>query len=99
MSNIHIRHEHELGLKKARKVAKDWMSLAEQKLSLSCDYREGKTHDIVSFDRSGVSGQMTVRADEFEVEAKLGFLFSAFKDKIESEIVQTLESRLQAAKP
>jgi putative polyhydroxyalkanoate system protein len=99
MSNIHIRHEHELGLKKARKVAKDWMSLAEQKLSLSCDYREGKTHDIVSFERSGVSGQMTVRADEFEVEAKLGFLFSAFKDKIESEIVQTLESRLQAAKP
>ena len=81
MSNIHIRHEHELGLKKARKVAKDWMSLAEQKLSLSCDYREGKTHDIVSFDRSGVSGQMTVRADEFEVEAKLGFLFSAFKDR------------------
>jgi putative polyhydroxyalkanoate system protein len=99
MSNIHIRHEHELGLKKARKVAKDWMSLAEQKLSLSCDYREGKTHDTVSFERSGVSGQMTVRADEFEVEAKLGFLFSAFKDKIESEIVQTLESRLQAAKP
>jgi len=99
MSNIHIRHGHELGLKKARKVAKDWMSLAEQKLSLSCDYREGKTHDIVSFERSGVSGQMTVRADEFEVEAKLGFLFSAFKDKIESEIVQTLESRLQAAKP
>jgi putative polyhydroxyalkanoate system protein len=99
MSNIHIRHEHELGLKKARKVAKDWMGLAEQKLSLSCDYREGKTHDIVSFERSGVSGQMTVRADEFEVEAKLGFLFSAFKDKIESEIVQTLESRLQAAKP
>lgn len=99
MSNIHIRHEHELGLKKARKVAKDWMSLAEQKLSLSCDYREGKTYDTVSFERSGVSGQMTVRPDEFEVEAKLGFLFSAFKDKIESEILQTLESRLQAAKP
>ncbi len=96
MSNIHIHHEHELGLKKARKVAIDWMALAEKKLSLTCEYEEGKTFDIVRFERSGVTGTLHVRRDEFEIQAKLGFLLSAFKDSIESEIVQTLESRLKS---
>jgi putative polyhydroxyalkanoate system protein len=96
MSNIHIHHEHQLGLKKARKVAMDWAEQAEKKLSLTCEYQEGKTFDIVRFERSGVTGTMHVRGDEFEIQAKLGFLFSAFKDRIESEIVQTLESRLSA---
>jgi putative polyhydroxyalkanoate system protein len=96
MSNIHIHHEHQLGLKKARKVALDWIELAEKKLSLTCEYEEGKTFDTVHFERSGVTGTMHVRSDEFEIQAKLGFLFSAFQDRIESEIVQTLESRLKS---
>ncbi len=94
MSNIHIHHEHELGLKKARKVAMDWAEQAEKKLNLNCEYQEGKTFDIVRFERSGVTGTMHVRSDEFEIQAKLGFLFAAFKDRIESEIIETLESRL-----
>jgi putative polyhydroxyalkanoate system protein len=94
MSNIHLHHEHELGLKKARKVAMDWAEQAEKKLSLTCEYQEGKTFDVVRFERSGVTGTMHVRSNEFEIQAKLGFLFSAFKDRIESEILQTLESRL-----
>jgi putative polyhydroxyalkanoate system protein len=96
MSHIHIHHEHQLGLKKARKVAIDWISLAEKKLSLTCEYEEGKTFDTIRFERSGVTGTLLVRSDEFEIQAKLGFLLSAFKDRIETEIVQTLESRLSA---
>lgn len=96
MSNIHIHHEHQLGLKKARKVAQDWAEQAEKKLSLTCEYEVGKSFDTVRFERSGVTGTMLVRSDEFEIQAKLGFLLSAFKDRIESEIVQTLESRIKS---
>lgn len=96
MSNIQLNHEHKLGFKKARKVALDWVKTAEQKLNLTCEYEEGKTFDIVRFERSGVTGTMYVRSDEFEIQAKLGFLLSAFKDRIESEITQTLESRLKS---
>lgn len=95
MSNIQLHHEHKLGLKKARKVALDWVKTAEKKLSLTCDYEEGKAFDTVRFERAGVTGTLYVRQDEFEIQAKLGFLLSAFKERIESEIKQTLESGLK----
>ena len=62
---------------------------------MDCTYEEGKAHDVVGFERSGVHGTLNVFKDRFELDAKLGFLLGAFKDKIEAEIVKNLDTLLE----
>ena len=38
-------------------------------------------------------------AERFELDARLGFLLGAFKDRIESEIVKNLDDLLAKKKP
>ena len=94
MPDIHIHREHHLGLKEARKVAFAWAEKAEKKLDLECVYEEGDTEDLLSFTRAGVKGTLVVDAQQFDMTAKLGFLFSAFKDRIETEISGQLDELL-----
>jgi putative polyhydroxyalkanoate system protein len=98
MSTIHLKQPHALGLKKARISAYQWAEEAEKKLSMTCEYEEGDSFDCVHFKRSGADGTLYVRADEFEIKAKLGFLLSAFQDRIEAEIVTSLRSKLKGDK-
>jgi len=95
MADIQIERAHILGLPKARKIAFQWAEQAEEKFDMACTYEEGQSGDQVSFIRSGVNGTLTVTADRFELNAKLGFLLSAFKEKIEAEIASNLD-RLMA---
>jgi putative polyhydroxyalkanoate system protein len=97
MADIHIHRKHTLGLAKARDIAFKWAEDVEQKLDMACTYEEGKTEDCVSFKRSGVHGTLMVTKDGFELNAKLGFLVGAFKEKIEAEISKNLDALL--AKP
>ena len=92
MADIHIERQHGMTLAQARKAALRWAEQAEQKFDMDCTYVEGDTCDEVNFKRSGVSGTLTVNAKVFELQAKLGFLLGAFKDKIESEIVKNLDA-------
>jgi putative polyhydroxyalkanoate system protein len=94
MADIHIHRKHTLGLAKARDIAFNWAEDVESKLDMACTYEEGKTEDCVSFKRSGVSGTLIVTKDGFELNAKLGFLVGAFKDKIEAEISKNLDALL-----
>lgn len=98
MPDIHIQREHALGLAEARKIAFKWAEMAEEKFDMECTYEEGKTEDLVTFTRSGVNGELKVTQDLFELDARLGFLLGAFKDKIEGEIVKNLDTLL-AKKP
>ena len=98
MADIHIQREHTLGLLEARKIAFKWAEQVEEKFDMECTYEEGKTEDLVSFSRSGVSGTLAVTKDSFDLNAQLGFLLGAFKDKIEGEIVKNLDA-LIARKP
>jgi putative polyhydroxyalkanoate system protein len=52
----------------------------------------------VQFARSGVNGTLRVSADHFELDAKLGFLLGAFKERIEGEIVKNLDELLAVKK-
>ncbi|WP_291009799.1 polyhydroxyalkanoic acid system family protein [Hydrogenophaga sp.] len=99
MADIHIRRNHQLGLAGARKIAWQWAEQAEGEFGMSCTYEEGGDCDEVCFTRSGVEGTLTVSADHFELDAKLGFLLGAFKERIESEIVKNLDELLAAKKP
>lgn len=94
MANLHIHRGHALGLAAARKIAYQWAEQVEQEFGMECTYEEGKTGDTVTFTRSGVNGTLQVSKDAFELEAKLGFLLGAFKDKIEGEIVKNLDTLL-----
>ena len=94
MADLQIHREHGLGLAEARKVAFAWAEQAEQEFDMECTYVEGKTEDEVEFSRSGVNGTLRVTKNTFELNAKLGFLLGAFKDRIEAEIVKNLDALL-----
>ena len=98
MADIQIERKHGMSMAQARAAAFKWAEQAEEKFDMSCTYEEGSTLDEVSFTRSGVSGTLTVTEDVFQLQAKLGFLLGAFRDKIESEIVKNLDA-LIAKKP
>ncbi len=99
MADIHIQRKHQLGLTGARKVAWQWAEQAESDFGMACTYEEGQESDEVAFNRSGVSGTLQVTADHFELDAKLGFLLGAFRERIESEIVKNLDQLLAVKKP
>jgi putative polyhydroxyalkanoate system protein len=98
MSHIHIHREHHLGHAAARKVAYAWAEQVEDEFGMACTYEEGDDVDTVTFKRSGASGTLKVMPHAFELDAKLGFLLGAFRDRIESEIVKNLDALL-AKKP
>ena len=94
MANLHIVREHHLGHAAARKVAYAWAEQVEAEFGMECTYEEGKSEDTVHFTRSGVNGTLLVGKTGFTLDAKLGFLLGAFKDKIEAEIVKNLDALL-----
>ena len=94
MADLHILRNHTLGLAEARKIAFKWAEQVEENFGMECTYEEGKTSDEVCFTRSGVNGTLVVTHDKFELDAKLGFLLGAFKDRIEGEIVKNLDALL-----
>lgn len=99
MADIHIERDHTLGLASARKLAWRWAEQAENEFDMSCTYEEGDDGDEVQFTRAGVNGTLKVSAERFELDARLGFLLGAFKDRIEDEIVKNLDTLLAGKKP
>lgn len=97
MAQIHIHRTHQLGLTKARRIAWQWAEEVEKKFDMVCTIVEGETSDTVSFKRSGVSGELAVGADHFELDANLGFLLGAFSKTIEQEIERNLDDLLHAS--
>jgi hypothetical protein len=66
---------------------------------MECTYEEGKTSDLVSFTRTGAHGELKVTKDKFVLDAQLGILLGAFKEKIESAIVKNLDELLAHESP
>lgn len=99
MADIHITRQHGMSLLEARKAAFQWAEQAEAKFGMECTYEEGRDSDECSFTRSGVSGTLTVDKNTFELQAKLGFLIGAFKEKIETEIVKNLDALIAKKQP
>ncbi len=94
MADIYVVREHRLGLVKGRKIAFRWAEQVEQRFDMVCTYEEGESRDEVCFSRTGVEGTLVVTKEMFELKAKLGLLVSAFKGRIESEIVRQLDTML-----
>jgi len=101
MAHLHLIREHGLGLQAARKIAYQWAEQVESEFDMQCVYEEGDKSDTVRFSRSGVKGNLEVTAKHFELNATLGLLLGAFKNRIEAEIIKNLDDLLhrKAAKP
>jgi putative polyhydroxyalkanoate system protein len=99
MSRIHIERDHALGLQQARQLASRWVDTAQVHLGMHCMREQGDVADQITFRRAGVHGCLTVRADRFVVEAKLGLLLGAFRQRIESEVVHNLDRLLAHDEP
>ncbi len=90
MSDVNYQQSHNLGLEKARELAKQWVEGAAGKMGLSCDYQEGPEQDHITFERMGVKGTMKVTGTEFDLQVKLGMMMAAFKPMIEAEVSKSL---------
>lgn len=100
MTRIHIHRPHQLSLQDAREVAWRWTEQAQTHFDMTCTYVQNPDGDTVQFSRTGVSGKLSVSADHFELDAQLGFLLGAFKERIEAEILKNLDELLaQGKKP
>ena len=99
MADLNITRQHGMTFAEAQKAAFKWAEQAEEKFDMACTYEEGETSDICSFTRSGVTGTLVVDKDTFELNARLGFLLGAFKDRIEGEIVKNLDALIADKAP
>ena len=82
MSTIEFKREHALGLKKAKAAAQRVADEMEREFGMAYEW-DGH---VLRFSRTGVSGEMVVGKDHVELNAKLGFLLSAFKGRIEETL-------------
>ena len=89
MPGIDIRHKHSLPLPKARKAVEDVAKKLAERFDIEYDW-DG---DDLNFSRSGVDGKIALEPTQLRVTAQLGFLLSALKGPIESEIRRVLDER------
>ena len=97
MPEIKIDREHTLGLAGARTVAEGWREQAEKEWDMACEFEPGEFEDHMRFARSGVSGELRVSEDRFDLQIKLGFLLGAYSGKIEEKIKANLDELLGPA--
>ena len=97
MPELNIERTHTLGLAGARAVAERWREQAEQEWGMACECEPGEATDRMRFERSGVSGELTVTDTRFDLQLKLGFLLGAYSGKIEEKIRTNLDELLGPA--
>jgi putative polyhydroxyalkanoate system protein len=94
MPELKIEREHTLGLDGARLVAQRWREQAEQEWGMTCASEPGEAVDRMRFERSGVSGELTVTETRFDLQIQLGFLLGAYSGKIVEKINANLDELL-----
>ena len=90
MSTIDIRHAHALPDDKARSAITE----VAQKLQERFDVTTRWEGQMLHFNRSGVDGAIELLPGAVRVKADLGFLLSAMKGMVESEIQRVLTEKL-----
>ena len=89
MPGIDIRHKHSMPLPKARKAVEEVAKKLAERFDIQYDWYG----DDLNFSRSGVDGKIALEAKQLRVTAQLGFLLSALKGPIESEIKRVVDER------
>ncbi len=82
MSDILIRRRHSLGAEAARQAAEKIAHRLDGEFDLAYAWDD----NVLSFRRSGVSGELIVEKKEVHIRVRLGFLLFAIRPRIEEEI-------------
>ncbi|MGE8261583.1 MAG: polyhydroxyalkanoic acid system family protein [Stenotrophomonas sp.] len=90
MSTIDIRHAHSLPAENARKAIEEVAAKLSERFGLQSSW----VGDVLNFSGSGVDGAIALQPGQVQVTAKLGFLLSAMKGMVESEIQRVLQEKL-----
>jgi len=90
MSTIDIRHAHALPGPQARTAMEDVAAKLAERFGLQSQWRG----DVLDFNGSGVDGAIELQPGAVRVTATLGFLLSAMKGMVESEIQRVLKEKL-----
>jgi putative polyhydroxyalkanoate system protein len=87
MATIDIHYPHKRSMKDARAAVEHVAERMAEKFGIRHDWNG----DDLDFSGSGVKGSIVLGKSDVHVNATLGFLLSAFKGSIESEILRYLE--------
>lgn len=87
MAVLTFERSHSLGLEAARAVAE--RLAGEMRTDYGVD-SHWHGNDLV-FSRSGLSGVLQINPESLRLEAKLGFLFSTYKTRIEASMTANFE--------
>ncbi|KAF1015564.1 MAG: hypothetical protein GAK31_01039 [Stenotrophomonas maltophilia] len=90
MSTIDVRHAHALPEPQARQAIEEVAAKLSERFGLKSNWRG----DVLDFNGSGVDGAIELQPGAVRVTAKLGFLLSAMKGMVESEIQRVLKEKL-----
>ena len=94
MSRIHLRREHDLTPKAARKKVERVAEVLASRFDAECQWNG----DVLSVNHPSVNGKVTVGKNDVVVEAKLGLLVAMFRDCIDAELVRILDKEFPEAK-
>lgn len=84
MAEIKFEREHALGLEQARKVAQE----VADEMATKYDFNNEWQGDVLTFERSGVHGTLSVDDGKVVLNAKLGILLAAFAPRIQKQLDQ-----------
>jgi putative polyhydroxyalkanoate system protein len=79
---IHLERPHRLGLKKARAAAQRVADDMAQAFEMSSEWDGDSLH----FERTGVSGSLTVSRDRVVLDARLAGLLAMLRTRIEERL-------------
>ncbi len=88
--SIDVRHPHALPADQARKAIDEVAAKLAERFGLQTQWRG----EQLDFSGSGVDGAIELQPGAVRVTAKLGFLLSAMKGMVETEIQRVLKEKL-----
>jgi putative polyhydroxyalkanoate system protein len=86
MADISIVQAHSLSPEQARAAAQQVADKMAREYDLACKWND----NVLSFERSGVQGALTLQGQQAEMVIRLGFLTSAFSATIEAKVAEKM---------
>ena len=93
MAEISIVQEHRLSPAQAHEAARKVADTLAREYGLACAWEQ----DVLRFERGGVQGTLTLRAQQAAMVIELGFLMSGFAAAIEAKVADNMRKVFGAA--
>jgi putative polyhydroxyalkanoate system protein len=95
LSDILITQPHQLSLQQARDAAQQVAERMAEEFDMTLQWQG----DLLSFERSGVSGSLAVGTAEAKLQITLGLFFQVFAAKIEEKAARHMKKMFEPALP